>query len=188
MFPDALFIYLYREPRENVSSAIDAWRSGKFVTYPDLPGWDGPPWSLLLIPGWRELNGKPVEEVAAAQWRAANEHILDDLGKLPRNRWLGVSYAELLADPRRGGAGGRIRRVPLGRPARPTAATVAPYPYSARPGQVEAERERTGTRVTRLSRTPTIALAWHRVPTPPSLAASPQCRDSSRKSGSPVRR
>ena len=32
VFPDALFIYLYREPRENLSSIIEAWKSGRFVT------------------------------------------------------------------------------------------------------------------------------------------------------------
>jgi hypothetical protein len=56
-FPDALFVYLYRDPRETLSSMLDAWRSGHFVTYLDLPGWKAAPWSLLLVPGWRELIG-----------------------------------------------------------------------------------------------------------------------------------
>ncbi len=45
----------YREPQENVSSIIEGWESGRFVMYPDLPGWRGLPWSFLLVPGWREL-------------------------------------------------------------------------------------------------------------------------------------
>ena len=97
-FPDARFVYLHRDPRENVSSIIDAWRSGRFVTYPDLPGWSGLPWSLLLIPGWRELVGKPLREIAAAQWRSAHERIMADLSSLPRDRWMGLSYTEFLAD------------------------------------------------------------------------------------------
>ena len=56
-YPDALFVYLYREPRDNVSSIMEAWRSGRFVMYPDLPGWQGLPWSLLLIPGGMALLG-----------------------------------------------------------------------------------------------------------------------------------
>jgi uncharacterized protein (TIGR03032 family) len=99
-FPGARFVYLTREPRENVSSAIEAWRSGKFVTYPKLPGWGGPPWSLLLVPGWRELNGKPLEEVAAHQWREAHWRIQDDLAQLPRDRWTAVRYEDFLSDPK----------------------------------------------------------------------------------------
>lgn len=100
LFPDALFVYLHREPRDNVSSIIDAWRSGKFVTYPKLPGWTNSPWSLLLIPNWRALNGKPVEEIAAEQWRSAHEQILSDLAQLPHERWIGVTYSDLVTDPR----------------------------------------------------------------------------------------
>src|SRR5207248_3177054 len=48
-FPEARFIFLYREPRENLASIMEAWGSGRFVTYPDLPGWQGPPWSMLLV-------------------------------------------------------------------------------------------------------------------------------------------
>ncbi|HVR97617.1 MAG TPA: sulfotransferase, partial [Thermoanaerobaculia bacterium] len=59
-FPDALFIYLYRDPRETISSMLDAWKSGRFVTYPGLPGWKDFPWSLLLVPGWRELAGRSL--------------------------------------------------------------------------------------------------------------------------------
>lgn len=98
-FPDARFIFLHREPRANLSSIIDAWRSQRFVTYPSLPGWTGDPWSLLLIPGWRDLAGKPLAEIAARQWSAANSAILDALAALPRDRWCSISYEEVIADP-----------------------------------------------------------------------------------------
>ncbi len=98
-FPGARFIYLYREPEESLASIIEAWASGKFVTYPKLPGWDGPPWSLLLPPGWRDLIGKPVAQVAALQWEATNRQIMDDLTQLPDDCWSAVRYAQLLADP-----------------------------------------------------------------------------------------
>ena len=70
-FPDARFVFLYRDPRETVSSMLDAWRSEKFVTYRDLPGWDGPPWSLLLTPGWRDLADRPLGDVVS---RAVGRH------------------------------------------------------------------------------------------------------------------
>jgi uncharacterized protein (TIGR03032 family) len=99
VFPDAQFVYLYRDPRETVSSMLDAWRSGEFVTYPDLPGWTGLPWSLLLVPGWRDLVGAPLAEVVTTQWSTATDMLLDDLEDLPPDRWCVISYDQLLADP-----------------------------------------------------------------------------------------
>ncbi len=52
-------MFLWRDPRENISSIMEAWRSGQWRTYPELEGFDGP-WSMLLPPGWRAMNGRPV--------------------------------------------------------------------------------------------------------------------------------
>jgi uncharacterized protein (TIGR03032 family) len=98
-FPDAMFVYLYRDPRETISSMLDAWRSGRFVTYPDLPGWTGSPWSLLLVPGWRELVAKPLVQIVAHQWKTTVETLLDDLEALPPDRWCVTSYDKLVGNP-----------------------------------------------------------------------------------------
>ncbi|HEX2833200.1 MAG TPA: TIGR03032 family protein [Thermoanaerobaculia bacterium] len=98
-FPDALFVYLYRDMRDTMSSMLDAWRSGKFVTYPHLPGWEGPSWSLLLTPGWRELSGRPLAEIVAAQWSAATRYLLDDLEQLSPDRWCVAGYDALIHEP-----------------------------------------------------------------------------------------
>ncbi|MFL6195462.1 MAG: TIGR03032 family protein [Thermoanaerobaculia bacterium] len=99
-FPDARFVYLYRNPREAISSIYEAWKSGRFVTYPELPGWSGPPWSLLLVPGWRELAGRDLPEIAARQWTIATRRLLDDLEALPPERWCVANYGRLASDPR----------------------------------------------------------------------------------------
>ncbi len=100
-FPAGRFVYLYRDPRETISSMLDAWRSGRFVTYADLPGWVGEPWSLLLVPGWRELvrpaTGRSRRRVSG---RRATTVLLDDLEALDPDRWCVTSYDRLLADPR----------------------------------------------------------------------------------------
>ena len=98
-FPQASFVYLYRDVRETLASMIDAWLSGRFVTYPELPGWSGPAWSLLLVPGWRELAGKPVHEIVAAQWAATTQMLLDDLDALPAERVVVARYDAMLTDP-----------------------------------------------------------------------------------------
>jgi hypothetical protein len=99
VFPDARFIFLWRDPRENLASIIEAWRSGNWTTYPQLPGWDGP-WSMLLPPGWQRLRGQPLAEIAAYQWECANRLVLDDLAPLEPQRWTSLRYSDLVSQPR----------------------------------------------------------------------------------------
>lgn len=99
LFPDALFVYLYRHPKQVISSMMDAWQSGRFITYPDLPGWTGSPWSLLLTPGWRDLIGLPLHHVVAHQWAAATKIMLDDLEVLDTSRVIKIRYESLIEKP-----------------------------------------------------------------------------------------
>jgi hypothetical protein len=99
VFPDARYVVLFRDPAAVLSSMIEAWRSGHFVTYPQLPGWQGPPWSLLLVPGWQRVSGRPLEEVVAYQWGRAMHVLLEDLEALPAASWTPVRYERLVADP-----------------------------------------------------------------------------------------
>jgi LPS sulfotransferase NodH len=103
-FPDARFVFLHRDPRESIASLIEAWTvaratRARFVAYDDVPGWDGP-WAMVLPPGWRALAGRPLAAIAAAQWRACNTHLMDDLAALPPERVLRVTYRDLVGDPR----------------------------------------------------------------------------------------
>jgi len=79
IFPEARFIYLHRDPREVLASMMEAWTSGRFRTYPRLPGWTGLPWSLVLVPGWRNLIGSSLHTIVATQWRTMTRLLLDDL-------------------------------------------------------------------------------------------------------------
>ena len=99
IWPDSAFVYLYRDARQTIASMIEAWQSGRFRTYPQLPGWNGLPWSMLLVPGWRELNGLPLEQVAAHQWSIATNFLLDDLERLPRERVQCVDYGDVVDRP-----------------------------------------------------------------------------------------
>lgn len=95
IFPDALFIYLYREGRPNISSIIKAWESGSWVTYGRLPDWPGT-WSLLLPPNWQTLKAKPLAEIAYFQWASANQHIIHDLSTMPTTKWTAIDYNRLI--------------------------------------------------------------------------------------------
>ncbi len=78
---------------------IEAWQSGRFRTYANLPGWEGLPWSMLLVPGWRDLNGRSLQQIVAAQWNITMQTLLDDLSALPAERVQVVHYDAFLADP-----------------------------------------------------------------------------------------
>lgn len=98
IWADALFVYLYRDPHQTLASMMRAWQSGKFRTYSRLPGWTGLSWSLLLVPGWQQLNGLPFPQIIAHQWATTTNVLLDDLAKLPRERVRCIAYEDLLAD------------------------------------------------------------------------------------------
>ncbi len=99
IFPAARFVYLFRDVRETLSGMLDAWSSGNYVTCPTLPDWDGPPWSLLLTPGWRESRGRPLAEVVARQWSTCTRLLLDDLEALDPEAWCVTSYDRVLETP-----------------------------------------------------------------------------------------
>jgi Sulfotransferase family/Aspartyl/Asparaginyl beta-hydroxylase len=101
LYPDALFIVLERDPYATIGSLLDIWRSGTMVSYPDLPGWEGPPWTLTLVPRWRETNGRPLEEIVAHQWSEGMRILLDDLEALDRASWCVASYETLIAEPQK---------------------------------------------------------------------------------------
>ena len=101
IFPDALYIFLVRDVRANLSSMMEAWRARRWVTYPRLQDWQGPPWSLLLPPDWQKMNGCSLAQICAFQWESANRILLDDLQELPRHRWTTVSYESLVDEPER---------------------------------------------------------------------------------------
>ena len=104
VFPDARFVYLTRDGRENVNSLINAWRTPRYRTYelPEphaIPGVDPRWWKFVLYPGWRDDRAGPLEVVCARQWSVSNDHALSALGDIDRSRWIEVRYEDLVEDP-----------------------------------------------------------------------------------------
>jgi len=104
LFPDALFVFLQRDGRDNVNSLINAWRSARYRTYRlptphSISGIDPNWWKFVLYPGWRDDCNGPVETVAARQWKFCNENALAALDALGESRWTGVRYERLIENP-----------------------------------------------------------------------------------------
>ena len=99
--PDAQFIYIHREPGQAITAMLRVWEQGTRVSYPDLPDWEGPAWSLPLVPGWRDLTGKPLAEIVTVQWVRITGTVLDDLEALAPERWCVADFEALLNDPQR---------------------------------------------------------------------------------------
>jgi hypothetical protein len=102
LFPDALFIFIYREPRANIASLIESWKAEDHGTY-NLNGYR---WKYFLPPRWQSMNGWSIPRICAAQWTIGNQVALDDLSRIPQLQWCAVSYDALVSNP-----GGEVRRL-----------------------------------------------------------------------------
>ena len=101
VFPQSIFVYVYREPRESLAGMLEGWQSQRNVTHPELPGWEGPPWSYPLTPEWRSLAGRTLPEICLQQWTMSTRILLADLERLPPQRWCVVDFAALREEPAR---------------------------------------------------------------------------------------
>lgn len=104
LFPDARFIYIKRDGRENINSLINAWRSPRYRTYElpephEIPGVDPKWWKFVLYPGWRDDRKGPLEVVAAKQWVASNDHAMKAFADIDRGRSVELRYEDLVDEP-----------------------------------------------------------------------------------------
>ena len=104
LFPDARYVLVQRDGRENVNSLINAWRSPRYRTYrlPEshaIPGVDPEWWKFVLYPGWREDMAGPLEVVCARQWTASMRFAREGLRQIGAERQMTVAYEDLVRDP-----------------------------------------------------------------------------------------
>lgn len=105
LFPEARILFITRDGRDNVHSLMEGWRQPHL-----FPGYQTPVpvtaegqtrgrWAFTLIPGWRELVDRPLEEICARQWVACNQAVLDYAASCDARPVLTVHYEDLIATP-----------------------------------------------------------------------------------------
>lgn len=99
IYPDARFIYLYRDPKDSISSIMEGWRHQRFVTYGDVRMAHGR-WCFLRPPRWHEMLNRPIHEIAAFQWKSCQDIILNDLNDIQPERWTACSFDEFVGNPK----------------------------------------------------------------------------------------
>ena len=112
LFPQAKFVFIQRDGRDNVSSMMDGWRVGRsdgrfeltqfFGDFPDtvaINGGEFREWSFFLAPGWRRYNQASLEEVCAFQWISANRMALEAKSQIPPAQWVHLRYEDIFERP-----------------------------------------------------------------------------------------
>jgi len=109
LFPQAKFLFIHRDGRDNISSLMEGWR---FKGHFGLTQFLGPApeevrindgefheWSFFLPPGWRDYNQSSLEEVCAFQWSTANRMALEAKAMIPEAQWVQLRYEEIFQQP-----------------------------------------------------------------------------------------
>lgn len=109
LFPNAYFIYIQRDGRDNISSLMEGWRQrGRFDLHQylgKLPGnvqinqGEFNDWCFFLPPGWRDYNQSSLEEVCAYQWLTANRMALEAKMLIPEDKWIHLRYEDIFEAP-----------------------------------------------------------------------------------------
>ena len=112
LFPQAKFVFIQRDGRDNISSMMDGWRVGRsdgrfelsqfFGPFPEpvaIHGGEFKEWSFFLAPGWRQYNHASLEEVCAFQWISANRMAIDAKKSIPSAQWVHLRYEDIFEQP-----------------------------------------------------------------------------------------
>ncbi len=112
LFPQAKFVFIQRDGRDNISSMMDGWRMGRTDGRFELSQFFGPfpekvaidegrftEWAFFLAPGWRQFNRASLEEACAFQWLSANRLALEAKASIPPAQWVQLRYEDIFERP-----------------------------------------------------------------------------------------
>ena len=87
IFPDAIFVHIVRDGRAVAHSIVRSRLKEEGAYWGTRP------------PGWRALEGLPLIEASALQWKLITEHALRSAQSLPPERYIELRYEDFTARP-----------------------------------------------------------------------------------------
>ncbi|MGD7037003.1 sulfotransferase family protein [Methylotuvimicrobium buryatense] len=109
LFPNAYFIYIQRDGRDNISSLMEGWKQrgrfnlqqylGKLPETVSINDGEFDDWCFFLPPGWRDYNHAPLEEACAYQWITANKMALEAMPLIADDKWIHLRYEDIFEAP-----------------------------------------------------------------------------------------
>lgn len=107
VFPEACFVYVKRNPGDNIHSLIEGWGmperfgtwSGGLPARLAIDGGQYTRWCFFLAEGWKNYCESPIEEVCAFQYEAVNRAILKARKEINPNQWTEIAYEDVLINP-----------------------------------------------------------------------------------------
>ena len=107
LFPDAHFVFIHRNPGDNIESLIRGWgKPDEFATWseniPKSVNIDNGfynRWCFFLAEDWRNYCKSSIEDVCAYQYSVMNKAILRARLTVRESQWHQISYEEIINDP-----------------------------------------------------------------------------------------
>ena len=109
LFPNAYFIYLQRDGRDNISSLMEGWKQrgrfdlhqylGKLPDKVEINQGEFDDWCFFLPPGWQDYNHASLEDACTHQWITANQMALEAKALIPSDKWIHMRYEDIFEDP-----------------------------------------------------------------------------------------
>lgn len=110
LYPGAKFVYITRNPVDNVNSLINAWCHKKKFKYPyrdylthdlEIKDCDSHVWKFFIPKNFLQENyqGKSIASIAMGQYQEAHEAALESFSKMDKEKFLQVKFEDLLSEP-----------------------------------------------------------------------------------------
>lgn len=110
LYPDAKFIYLVRNKKDNVDSLVSAWCHKTKFQYPyrkylganlELKDCASKVWKFYIPKDFQidTYKDRKIEDICSEQWESAHQAAQEAFASMPEQRFIKVQFEDLLKNP-----------------------------------------------------------------------------------------